>query len=125
MVTNMNRFFSTLIAFVATFALPVPLLAACYNVDIPQNFGDVICIFIDLAEIAIPIVAGIALLVFFWGLAQVIFKADDEDARIKGRQVMIWGIIALFVMVSVWGIVNLLISDFFDVPTALPQLPIN
>lgn len=51
------------------------------------------------------IVAGLALLFFFWGLAKFILNAGDENARQSGKQIMIWGVVALFVMVSVWGIV--------------------
>src|SRR5687767_12778616 len=61
-----------------------------------------------LVDIALPIVVGIALLGFFWGLAQFIFAAGDEEKKKEGKQHMIWGIIGLFVMVSVWGLVGFL-----------------
>lgn len=64
-----------------------------------QSFG-------RLVGLALPIVVGIALLGFFWGLATFIFAAGDETAKEKGRRLMIWGVIALFVMVSVWGLVR-------------------
>lgn len=51
---------------------------------------------------------GIAVLVFFWGLVQYIMSAGDEEKRKSGRGYMVAGIIALFVMVSVWGLVYLL-----------------
>ncbi len=52
----------------------------------------------------IPIVFGLILLFFFWGLAKYVFNAGDEDARKAGRGMMIWGIVALFVAASVWGL---------------------
>jgi hypothetical protein len=55
-----------------------------------------------------PIVVGLALLYFFWGLAKYILASGDENAKAEGKNIMIWGIIALFVMVSVWGIVRLI-----------------
>ena len=53
---------------------------------------------------------GIALLGFFWGLAMFIFSAGagDEGKRAEARSIMIYGVIALFVMVSVWGLVGFL-----------------
>lgn len=54
------------------------------------------------------LVAAIALLVFLWGIAQTILKRGDEKAVEAGKNIAIWGIIALFVMVSVWGLVNFL-----------------
>ena len=60
----------------------------------------------DLIQLLTIIVAAIALLVFLWGLAMFIFKlGGDEKAVESGRTLMIWGVVALFVMVSVWGLV--------------------
>ncbi|MDO8471266.1 MAG: hypothetical protein Q7S49_01515 [bacterium] len=54
----------------------------------------------------IAILVGVALLAFFWGLAKFIFHVGgDEKAVDDGKRIMKWGLVALFVMVSVWGIV--------------------
>jgi hypothetical protein len=63
--------------------------------------------FINLAT---PIVVALALLGFFWGLAVYIFQSGTDEKRKKGLSIMIWGIIALFVMLSVFGIINALQS---------------
>ena len=60
----------------------------------------------DMVKIALPLVVGLALLAFFWGVAQFIW--GGEDKRDEGKQKMIWGIVGLFVMVSVWGLVGFL-----------------
>lgn len=67
-----------------------------------------------IVGLLIPIVFAIALLVFFWGLVMFLANAGEEDARAKGRQLMIWGIIGLFVMASVWGIVAF-VGDLFGI----------
>ena len=59
-----------------------------------------------LINLALPIVVAVALLAFFWGLVKFIFNATDEDKRKEGKQLMIWGLVGLFVMVSVWGLVR-------------------
>lgn len=56
----------------------------------------------------IPIAFGLAVVFFFWGLAKFILKAGDKEGKEEGRNIMIWGVLALFVMASIWGIVNLL-----------------
>jgi hypothetical protein len=58
-----------------------------------------------LVDRSIILVAAIALLVFFWGLVKYIRKAGEGDVK-EGRDLMVWGTIALFVMVSVWGLVR-------------------
>lgn len=55
-----------------------------------------------LVDTALPIVVAIGLLAFFWGLVKYIFT----EAKEAGTKLMIWGLVALFVMVSVWGLVN-------------------
>ena len=62
----------------------------------------------------IPVLIGIGLIVFFWGIIQFVLNADSEEKRATGKQHMIWGIIGMFIMVSVWGIIYLLL-DFFGV----------
>ena len=57
-----------------------------------------------LVNVALPIVVGIALLVFFWGIAQFIFASGNDEKKEEGKKHMIWGIIGLFVMVAVWGL---------------------
>ena len=66
----------------------------------------------DLIGTATPIIVALALLFFFYGLAKYILNSGDEEKKSEGKSVMIWGIIALFVMVSVWGLVNLLANTF-------------
>jgi hypothetical protein len=53
----------------------------------------------------IPIVIGAAVLVFLWGILRFVVASDAED-RTAARNFMIFGVVALFVMVSVWGLVN-------------------
>ena len=62
-------------------------------------------------DVLTPIVVALALLYFFYGLAIYILKAGDEEKRKEAKGIMIYGIIALFVMVSVWGLVGILVSS--------------
>lgn len=62
----------------------------------------------NLVNLAVPLVIGIAVLLFLWGLATYILNQDDEEKRKGARSLMIWGVIIIFVMVALWGLVNLL-----------------
>ena len=83
---------------VLAFAQVVP------NQDVPGILSRIQDIFI----IVIPIIMTLALLYFLWGLAHYILGAGDEEKRKAGRDMMIYGIIALFVMAAVWGLVGVL-----------------
>jgi len=71
-----------------------------------EGVGELITSIGGLIKLALPIAVAAALLFFFWGVANFILKAGDPKAREEGRNRMLWGIIALFVMISVWGIVG-------------------
>lgn len=72
------------------------------------TIGGLVDILAGLIDRLIPLTVAAAVLVFFWGLVVFIFNAGNEDKRKEGRQVMLWGIVALFVMVSIWGLVRIL-----------------
>ena len=53
----------------------------------------------------------VAILAFFWGLIKYLFSGGGED-KSEGLNLMFSGVIAIFVMVSIWGIIRLLQNTF-------------
>lgn len=64
----------------------------------------------NLVSLAIPILIGVAMVVFFWGIVQYIRKPEAAE----GKKIMIAGIVSLFVMVSIWGIITLAQQALFN-----------
>ena len=60
----------------------------------------------DLVRITTVLVVSLGLLTFFWGLVKFILKGGDAKEVENGRRLMIWGVVAMFVMISVWGLVT-------------------
>jgi len=56
----------------------------------------------------ITLMFAVAVVFFIYGVVEFISASDNEEARTTGKQHMIWGIIGIFIMVSVWGIMNVL-----------------
>lgn len=57
----------------------------------------------------IPLIFALALLVFLYGVFNYfILGGGDEGKREEGRKLMLWAIIGFVVMVSIFGIVNLI-----------------
>lgn len=69
----------------------------------------------------IPLIFALAVASFVWGVVQFVLNPAEEAKREKGRQFMIWGIIALAVMVSVWGLVKIL-GTTFGIEYVIPQV---
>lgn len=92
----------------AVFALP--LIASAQVRSIYDAAGVITNI---INGVLVPMIFAIAFLVFIWGIVQYfLLGAKDEEARAKGRDYILYGIIAFFVMVSVWGLVNILVGTF-------------
>ena len=75
--------------------------------------GGAILSFLALAQTIVtrlvPFAVGLAVLAFFWFLITFIWKGRDDAAEQKKSLAgMGWSILALFVMVSIWGIVGFL-----------------
>ncbi len=62
---------------------------------------------LNILNLLIPFIIGIGLVIFLYGVVRYVLAGGSED-KAAARQIMLYGIIALFVMVSVWGLVNLI-----------------
>lgn len=71
-------------------------------------------------EPMVGIMLVLGLVVFFWGVVKYI-KVTGGEEKAEAKAIMFWGIIALFVMVSVWGLVQVLVNTFFG--GSLPEVP--
>lgn len=63
----------------------------------------------------------LAIVVFFWGLIGYLFK-DGAEGKAEGLKIMLMGVVTIFVMVSIWGIIRLLQSTF-RVTSTEPVIP--
>ena len=81
------------------------------------DFKSVIMCTVDFLEGRIvPILIALAMLVFIWGVLKFIRNAGDESERETGKQVMLWGLVGLFVMVCVWSLVAILAGGIISIP---------
>lgn len=89
-----------------SFLAPVILFAQTSNTS--KDVGGLVKLVGDLTSMLIPIASMLAILFFFYGLAIYIYKAGDTESAAEGKSIMIWGILALFVMTSIYGIIGFL-----------------
>lgn len=73
----------------------------------------------------VPLMIGFGVLFFLYGLAKYMLQTDSTEGRATARQVMLWGVIMIFVMVSIWGLVNLIIwtAGFQVTNNLVPMAP--
>ncbi len=61
--------------------------------------------FSKFINLFIQIIFGLAMIYFFWGLSQFILHSSDPKKLAEGRSKMVWGIVAIFVFLSIYGII--------------------
>ena len=69
----------------------------------------------------IPLLILIATVVFMWGIIRYMSSGGDEDKLIDARRLMIFGIVGLAVMVSVWGLVRFIVKTTGVEPVPIPD----
>ncbi len=99
----------------AVIALLQPAVAAGQGGSI-EDISDIVAAFDSLVSNLIPLAASLALLAFFWGLAKYIFKAGDKEAKEEGQRIMIAGVVGLFLIAAIGGIIELLAASL-DIST--------
>ena len=86
----------------------------------------ILCTIGGILNTIVPILIALAVVVFVWGVVMYVV-ASDEEAKKKGKDRMIWGIIGLVVIVAMWGLVSVLTTTFGlngSVNVQVPTIPL-
>lgn len=112
-----NNIFITTSSLIAVLLLAVmtlfPGIALAQSIADGGTGGDLGQFGLDIVEfindVLVPFVFAVALLLFIYGVFLYFFLGGGDDEKRKtGKNYMLYGIGAFVVMVSVWGIVNLI-----------------
>lgn len=70
----------------------------------------------NIVQNLVTLLSGAALVLFLWGLVRFIYDRahGDEKNLERDKKGILWGLIALFVLVSVWGIIKMF-QGFLDI----------
>ncbi len=107
----MRKFITTSILALSTMTVPVIALAqvspASVTTGLLGALGGISVLLNGLIGVAITL----AIVVFFWGLIKYLFVGGAEG-KAEGLKIMFYGVVTIFVMISVWGLVELLQYTF-------------
>src|SRR3989339_349511 len=78
-----------------------------------KTFADIVNnVFIaGILKPIVPLLIGLAVVLFIYGVLTLILSEGGEKQK-EGKDQMIWGIVAIVVIVSIWGLVALLQRAF-------------
>jgi len=60
----------------------------------------------------ILLVFALGFFYFMWGMVVFLWNSREGEVSNEGKQHMIWGIVGMFIMVSVYGIITLITGTF-------------
>jgi len=126
------------------FAFLAPALAAAANTTIGYTFGFVsssggvgtacnssICDVADtilylINDVAVPLLFAVSFIVFLYGIAQAYIFSKGDVAKVEaGHKLLLYGLIGFVVMISLWGLVNVVSNTFGLSGDSAPVLPVS
>lgn len=88
-----------------------------------RNLGGVVGLLKEVMNVAMGLILAAAVVVFVWGAFKFVMAAGDEEGRKEGRDKIIYGLIGIAVIVSVYGLVAILTGTFGGTNTPPPLAP--
>jgi hypothetical protein len=83
-------------------------------VTTPTTFAELVSFFLGLVNMIIPLLMGVAFVYVLWKLIDAwIIHADDASKVEEGRTIAMTGVVVFVIMVSIWGILNILRNSLF------------
>ncbi len=122
-IHKLNILGLTFFPLVSAAAEELPEMVVTANRGGGRTFQDIATdIIVRGSNYALTLLVGLTVFVFLWGLTKYMFKGQESDtARSEGRKLMLWGLIGLFVMTSVWALVAVLAATIGHNKTGIPQ----
>lgn len=77
-----------------------------------KEFSDVIATVAGYLDQILKLLMGFAVVAFVWYVIRYFIVQSDEANRAVAAQYVMWSLVGFFVILSVWGLVNILLSTF-------------
>lgn len=113
-------------SYIAAIGAVFPMGAAAASIS---NLDNIFTFIKNTLNTILPLIIALAVVYFIWGIFRFVM-AGDEEAKAAAKDKIIYGVIGLFVMVSVWGLVNILVNTFgltnttpTNITGQLPNIP--
>jgi fumarate reductase subunit D len=90
-------------------SLALPILAFAASKNFKEFVVGIIGIFNNSV---IPVIFGLVFVFLLYGILKYIISAGDEKKVEEAKKTVFYGIIAIFIMLSFWGLVSIITSSF-------------
>lgn len=73
-------------------------------IDVSNGLPGIVQSLVGIFNLVLPVLVALALVLFMVGVVKYIYNEGEHH----DRSIMLWSLIALFVMLSIWGILRLM-----------------
>ena len=111
-----------IIAFALAFAPMAAMAQISGNINSVNSLAERL---INIGNLFTYLLIAAAVIFIIWHVVVYLIKGgSDEEARGKASSSILWGVVGLFIILSIWGLVNILMNTFRTTPTTqqIPQV---
>src|SRR3989344_5688878 len=98
--------------FLRALPLALLLLPTVALASAPRTFEELANLIVSILDSGVGLLVLAGIVIYFYGVSTNIMQMKDESGK-KVRAYFGWGILVIFIMVSIWGILDLLQNTLF------------
>ncbi len=84
----------------------------CEAIEAIDGLGFIFCRLTELLGDILPVLIALGVVYFVWGVVQYVI-GDSDEAKTKGKDKIVYGIIGFVIILSLWGLVYIISDTFF------------
>jgi len=107
----MKKIFAV-VTFGSLIAVFAPLMASAQSLSALNNINDVSDRFTSILNTATVLIVSVAVIWIIINVVIYLVGGKDSEKRHEGLMRIVWGIVGLFVIISIWGLVSILKNSF-------------
>jgi len=108
---------------IALIALAAPSVAFAQALAPITNVNQLATRAFSIGDLVTYGLVALAVIFIVWNVVMYVIKPPSSDDKKKAGGNILWGILGLFIIVSIWGLVNILTNSLSTTPTtkAIPN----
>ena len=88
-------------------------ISLCIGSCIPGTFGYILGLVLGIINgLLVPLLFAVAFIIFLYGVFKYFIKDAASADKSEGARFILYGILGFAIMISVWGLVNLVVGTF-------------
>jgi hypothetical protein len=107
----MNKFISIITVFIPSFVLAQTVITDVSTLT--QKL-------VDIGNVVIYLLIALAVIFIVWNVVMALIRGDDPTEKKKALGNIGYGVLGLAIIVSIWGLVNILVGTFKTTPNNAP-----